>query len=271
MTALAALQLAMKRYLFDGDRAVARAIDDRAGLSADDRLSIYANAYRARSIEALSTDYPALRCMLGDADFASLCERYVRAFPSTSFTLRDFGASLSRHIAADHALAQRAFMTELAAVEWAFVDAFDASDAPTADARAMARWAPQDWPDLEIDVHPSVRRLDLEWNSLEVWKAVTTGGERPPIESSEPRVCFVWRRGYETVFRSVDAVERSAWLALAGGGTFASACDALVGDVEPDAVPLRAATLLHTWLADGLIAAVRVRRSAADELTTASG
>jgi hypothetical protein len=270
MTTLAALQLAMKRYLFEGDRAVARAIDDRGGLSADDRLSIYANAYRARSIEALSTDYPALCRMLGDADFASLCERYVRAFPSRSFTLRDFGASLSRHVAGDDAVANRAFMSELAAVEWAFVDAFDAPDAPTADARAMAGWAPEDWPDLEIDVHPSVRWLDLEWNSLEIWKAVTTDGERLPIESFEPRGCFVWRRGFETVFRAVDAVERSAWLALAGGGTFASTCEALVGEVEPDAVPLRAATLLHTWLADGLIAEVRVRRGAPDE-RSASG
>ena len=260
MTGLAALQLAMKRYLFDGDRAVARAIDDRGSLSADDRLSIYANAYRARSIEALSTDYPALRAMLGDAEFAALCERYVHACPSTSFTLRDFGASLSRHIAADGAVAQRAFLSELAAVEWAFVDAFDAPDAPAIDARVMARVAPEDWPNLEIEVHASVRRLDLEWNSLEVWSAVTAGAEQPPIESSEPRGCFVWRRGLETVFRAVDAVERNAWLALAGGGTFASACAALVGKVEPDAVPVHAATLLHTWFADGLICDVRVRR-----------
>ena len=258
---LAEIQHALKRYLFHGDLAVARLIDDSGGLRAHDRLGIYASAYRARLMEALSTDYPALRAVLGDASFAAVCDRYVRAFPSTSFTLRDLGAELSHHVAADVEVPLRAFASELAALEWAFVEAFDARDAPAADARVMAHWAPIDWPGLAIDVHPSVQCIDVHWNSIAMWNAVKSGAERPSVTAlPAPGACLVWRQGLATVLRAIDPVECGAWRALAAGATFATLCDTLVDAVEPDAIPLRAATLLHTWLADGLIARLRVSR-----------
>ena len=55
--------------------------DDR--LAAGDRLAIYARAYRARLVETLRGEYPALRLLVGDTVFDLFAADYVAASPPT--------------------------------------------------------------------------------------------------------------------------------------------------------------------------------------------
>jgi Putative DNA-binding domain len=252
---LTALQHAFGRFLLSDDDGVAAAIESTPRLGAHDRLSIYASGYLARLLEALRNDYPVVLGVLGADVFASLGAAYIAARPSTSFTLRDFGGGLTAFIAQHSGLAEREFVAELAAFERAFVEAFDAVDAAPLDVAELAVVAGTAWPHLRFDVHPSVQECVITFNTLPVWEAVKAQRPAPaPLPLQMPVAALVWRQGLTTVFRSLCADEHAVWRKLAAGEDFATLCDTLTAWLSPDQVPLRAATLLRGWLAEGLIA-----------------
>lgn len=69
------------------------------GLAARDRLAIYANGYRLRLLECLQSEFSALQRLLGEALFTGFALDYLRAQPSTSYTLHDLGARFPEHLA----------------------------------------------------------------------------------------------------------------------------------------------------------------------------
>ena len=251
MKGLPTLQEAFSRYLLHDDEMVAEAVESTAKLTAHERLSIYASGYRARLLETLTSDYPVLRAVLGEDSFTALGEAYIAAQPSRSFTLRDFGATMPAFIA-QHA--GRAFAAELASFERAFVEAFDAVDAEPLPAERLAAMAADAWPQLRFVAHPSVQRCAIAFNTLPIWEAVKAGQPPPaPAQLPIPVAALVWRQGLATVFRSLSADEAHLWQRLTCGDDFETLCSALTDWLSPDQVPLRAATLLRGWLAEGLI------------------
>ena len=258
MTTLAQLQRDYKRYLLAGDDRIVDSIVDTAQLSARDRLEIYANAYRGRLREALSVEYPVTKEVVGDSPFIDVLDAYIDANPSTSFTLRGFGAKLGAFVESNTDLRDRAFIAELAAFEWALADAFDARDAGVATVAELAAIPPETWPTLELLPHPSVRLVDLRFDTLDLWNAVRAGRPPPaPRRLTAAGACLVWRQELATVFRAIEPAERDAWDVLAAGGPFAAICEALLETSMPADVPLHAATMLKNWLDAGLIEALR--------------
>jgi len=256
---LSELQREFGAYLLEGDERLAAAVVGTSVMSSHSRMEIYANACRTRFIDALSADFPVLRLVLGSGPFEELSVAYMTAWPSTSFTLRDFGARMPSFIESRGSMPERAFAAELAAFEWALVEAFDAADHAAIGVDHMAAIPPEAWPSLEFIAHPSVRSVRTRFNTAGVWNAVKSQQPTPRIaEQNNTVACLVWRQGLSCVFRSMEPLEHSAWRTLAGGANFAAMCDALLDRLPPDEIPPRAAALLRGWLLDGLIATLRV-------------
>src|SRR5207248_8962330 len=64
-----------------------------------ERVAIYQGMYLLRMEEALVSDYPALKHLLGDQRFAALVRDYVAAFPSVSYTLNRLGDHFPEFVA----------------------------------------------------------------------------------------------------------------------------------------------------------------------------
>ncbi len=77
------------------DRHVAG--DDR--LSAAARVGIYADAYRARLLDTLRDEYPALRLLVGDSVFDLFAQGYLAAHPPAGFSLYALGSGFAGHLA----------------------------------------------------------------------------------------------------------------------------------------------------------------------------
>ena len=265
MLGLRELQAAFKRHLFEGDGGVADHIVSARGLDSEVRLAIYANAYGARLAEALETDYPALKALLGEAAFGVLCQAYVRAHPSAHPSLRWYGAGLTDFLRHDPAFGGRFYLGEISAFEWAFTEAFDGPNEPAADESVLSHVPPEAWPSVTVRLHPTVRRLHFEWNVIALWRTVKEGNPVPePSRLGEPSDCLVWRQGLRTRYRTMDADEAAALTAVAEGAVFAAVCERLTDWMSPEQVPLRAASLLKTWLAAGQITALDWRGRATD-------
>ena len=70
-------------------------------------------------------------------------------------------------------------LSDLAALEKALNDAFDAAEAPVLALGDMAGFAPEIWNDLVFQAHPSAYRLDLVTNAPAIWLALKND-ETPP-------------------------------------------------------------------------------------------
>jgi hypothetical protein len=243
----------------DAVAALLRADAERPPLS---RLGVYANAWFVRIHDALHDDFGALAALVGDDAFRELVRAYLEAHPTTSPSLRDAGVALPRFLAAHEAAAgvraAAPCAADLAALEWALVDAFDAPDAPVLDRAALAAVEPEAWDTLRLFAAPSLTVLSLRWPAHRVKQAFDADGAEAAHAaaaalSAEPTTLRVWRRDERVFHRPVTAPEPAALAALADGETFGALCARVAGEVGADDAVARVAGLLETWLADGVL------------------
>ncbi len=231
------------------------ASDDR--LTHVERLDVYANMYFARLLDVLREDVPTVARLLGADHFHNLITDYLLAHAPTHFSLRYAGAALPA-LAATHPLAgERPWLGDLTRFEWTLADLFDTADADTIDASALAGVAPDEWPALVFEPIPAFRVLDLEWAVHETWLAAQDdedGGGALPLPERRSTSLRVWRPAHQVVHREIGAVERRALDGLVARRPFAELCETVGELTGADDAPARVATLLASWLADGLIA-----------------
>lgn len=236
-----------QRYVLgDGsDPADARAlVRDRGGITAAERLDIYRHAYRARLREALEAVYGTTWAYLGDDDFGHAAARFIDAFPSTSANLRDYGRRLPEVVRALFPCDPEA--AELARMDWALHEAFDAPDHPAFDFAAVSSFGDAEWERARLVFHPGVSLAQFEWNAAALWHAIDRGLEPPAAARLErPTGHLFWRMDLASHFRSLDDAEHAALRELASGATFASVCER--------AGAAQAGTWLSTWAADGVL------------------
>jgi hypothetical protein len=257
MPDLKGLQQAFQSHLLDGDPAIAAHVVDGGAVNGEQRLGVYVTAYYGRLADTLRRDYPALAAAVGDDEFADLAHAYIRRHPSSHYSLRWFGARMADFLEHADGYRERPYLAELARLEWALVDAFDVADAPVLDEGAAARVPPEAWPALRLVFHPSVRAVELAWNSLARWQAVRDGQPLPEPEAlTGARSCLIWRADLTTRYRTLDADEAAALQAARSGAEFAALCEALYPWHDDDAqVAVRAAGLLKSWLAAQMVTA----------------
>ena len=263
MKKLAQLQHAFQEYVLQpGKPGMVSRVCSNTSVNPETRLSVYTFAYRARLQEVLAHDYPALLMATGEEQFDQLAENYIDAHPSRYYSLRDFGRHLPGfvfNLTRQHQhYRDKHWMHELALFEWTLGQAFDAPDCPTVCERDMAMVPSELWPELRFRMHPSVNRIDFEWNIPQMWQALTRDSPSEVTASHGPSSPWlVWREGLVTRFRSLEADEQSALDRLLAGGSFEDVCEALSASMSENEVPLRAAGLLRGWMAQGLIGGIR--------------
>ncbi len=259
MSALQALQRDVQRYIMwpDSPRGAGglRHVVDAGAISALQRLDIYSSGYRLRLIEALQTDYPVVLALAGEQRFDALARDYIAAHPSRHPNLRWFGGGFARHLR--QVAARRPVLAEAALFEWAVGLAFDAADAPVVTFESLARVSPELWPGLTFQLHPAVQTFTLQSNAPAIWTAHAQGRLLRARRQPAPRVWAVWRREQMPRFRSLPADEAWALRALSRGCNFARLCAGLCRWAPQAEAPLRAATLLRTWVEEGMVSAVR--------------
>src|SRR3990172_2043719 len=84
MTCLSAQQAALQAYMLTpaAEQGIVQHIATTRRASSKVRLDVYAEAYRLRLQEALSTDFEALHGLLGDTQFEQLCLKYIASLPA---------------------------------------------------------------------------------------------------------------------------------------------------------------------------------------------
>jgi len=231
------------------------------GISAADRLSIYEHAYFARIHEVLKEDHGALRAAIGDDAFHDLVKLYLMAHPSRSFSLRFVGDRLPEFLEGPVAEVIRSrwpFVADLATLERALIDVFDAPDDETLERSSLAGIPSEHWPELQFELVAAHRLLRLDWPVHMLHDAHRA--DQPIAELvGSPTVILVHRRRERVGYRAIEAFEEQLLRRVRDGADFATICgfaSDLVGDA---AGPRRILELLERWMGEGVLASVRVR------------
>jgi len=220
------------------------------------QFGVYRNAYRARLRAALRDNFEVLPLVMGDEAFDALANAYIDAHPSRHYSLRWFGHQLCAFMAANDTLLDHPAMLDLARMEWALRQAFDAAPAALLTPAALAGVPAEDWAELQFTLHPAVQLLDLQWAVGPVWHALKSGqAEVPPPEALD-HAMLVWRLGLNTQWKSLTPTEALFVQCLAAGQRFGTVCQALAQRVGEDAAAPTAVSLLSQLLATGAICAL---------------
>ena len=286
MSTLTALQFEFQSFLLDGNERMLDRVTGTVKVSAEKRLAIYYAAYRLRLLEALASNYPVLRAWIGEEEFENAGIAYLAAHPSRHFSIRWFGHRLPEFLAATDLWRDTPYIAEMASLEWALSEAFDAENGAVMGIEDMASIPADAWPTMRLQLHPAVRRLDLNWNVPAIWKAINQNlnveiytascrgetsampaGENtrhtetlrdvPTPEAGEhPQAWLIWRQDLKTWFRSLSVDEAWALDAARRSEDFATICEGLLEWIDARNVALHAAGLMKQWITDGIVSGI---------------
>jgi hypothetical protein len=248
------LQRDMQQFLLGETNGVTAAIVDAPPLPAKDRLAIYRNAYQVRLIDALHETYAVLHSLLGDEVWVELGEAFVAEYPSSFRSIRWYGREMAEFLAGHEPFSGEPVLAEVALLEWTLSEVFDSRDAEALERSALSTIDPAEWAFLKLEFHPSLRRLEFNWNTAAVWKAMSLDETPPRPERASAAVPWLlWRKELQNYFRSMNAVEAAAIDAALRGLNFGEICESLGMLLPPEEIPAAAASLLGTWADSGII------------------
>ncbi|MCX8072458.1 MAG: DNA-binding domain-containing protein [Candidatus Binatia bacterium] len=218
-------------------------------LDAVARLDIYANMYFFRIRDAVADDFPTLRATIGAERFHNLMTDYLLEHPSRSFTLRDVGRALPAFLRQHSLLHEWPWLADLAELEWAVVEAFDAADRPPAGEAELARVPAEVWGQCTLLWHPSLRVLACGYPVHLPWQR-WQNDEEPGEVSAAQTWLRIWRRD-ERVF--VTAVSQEEAHILKEQESLGALAERLAAQWGEEAVAQRLATWLAEWVQAGIV------------------
>jgi hypothetical protein len=218
-----------------------------AALPAAERLAIYANMYLWRQVDALREDFPKLVAVLGDEGFYALAEGYVREHPSDHPSLSKLGRRLADYLLRHPA--GRPDLSDLARLEWARAEAFEAEDVPLAGIDSLRAISPAELPQVRLAFSPAVRLLHLEHDAPALWHDIEDGSALPPPHRTEVHVA-VWRKELDVYHAVLAADEARALQRAMAGEPFGEVCEPFAEREDAVDAAFRA---VGSWFAEGWV------------------
>ncbi len=257
MSEFARQQSDFQRGILSGDDSILAEILDSPKEKRAVLYGVYRHAYGSRLVDALRNDHGLLHGYLGDEMFDAMGYAYVAAKPSQHPNLRWFSQGLPDFLKSTEPYRDHPILADLAALEKALNDAFDAADAPVLVLADMAGFAPELWNTLLFQPHPTSCRLDVSTNAAAVWLALKND-ETPPDAATlqQPGRLLIWRQDVTPMFRELTPEEAMMWDEAANGIAFGVLCSMLATYDDPDGAAARGAGYLHGWVTSGLLTGV---------------
>ena len=131
MTALHEIQASFLHDIYTGQQTSAVYLDKKKDSVA--RLRIYNRNVIFGLSDILANAYPVVKKLVGDGFFQSMARLYLQSHPQSLGNRHMFGADLSGFIQNYQPAQSLPYLSDVAAFEWAYLQASIADDAPRLD------------------------------------------------------------------------------------------------------------------------------------------
>ena len=224
-------------------------------LSPIERVGVYQGMYILRMVEALQGDYPAVAHFLGDHQFEHVVEDYAAAHPSTRYSFNPFGRHFPEFLRRSRRVCRKAFVSDLARLELAVTEVFDANESPRLSPESAAAVPQSAWPTDRLVPIEAFRLLSFRHNVNAYLQSVKQGSkDHPEIRRKETWVA-VWRKNYEVWRLDLGRPAFELLSALAKGKPFGKAVAASARRLRGNAGE-QLFRWLRDWVAEGMFQGV---------------
>ncbi len=232
-------------------------------LSPVERLEIYREQFWLRHTASLVEDFPGLSGILGQGPWQTLIEGYLDAYPPRSFTLRDLGLDLPEYVAAQQWLPEHALCRDMARLELAYLEIFDAPDALPLDVARIAEIPEEAWQNARIDLHPALRLLAVDYPVATLRQQLflaKTSGEAVPIPAPAPEYLLLYRHDLSMFHQRLGAGAHALLEALTRRVPLVAACEQAQAKIPEEAAAIaeNIGPWFQSWTARGFITGVEV-------------
>lgn len=230
------------------------------GMTPAERVEVYREQFRLRHLKNLADDYPTLAWAIGGAGaFEALATEYLAVHPPRTWDLQRLGADMPAFVKGHPAWRDRELARDAAHLDWAFMEIFDAPDAPPFDPAVLASTPEDRWPEARIEFLPALRLVAMHAPLHGVREALKRGDEPQEPGRAETRV-VVWRD--PACFLRNVAIDAGAFDLLARlreGVSLGDACEAAAHAAGEEAARFgdRVGGWFQGWTALGWIVGVR--------------
>ncbi len=162
-----------------------------------ERVGVYQGMYIMRMVEALQGDYPAVSHFLGDHQLEHVVEDYAAAHPSVSYSFNPFGRHFPKFLRTSSRIRRKAFLYDLARLELAVTEVFDAPESPKLSPEDVAKIPESAWPKARLKPIEAFRVLSFDHNVNAYLQSVKEGSEDHPEIRRKQSWVVVWRKNYE--------------------------------------------------------------------------
>ena len=249
-------------------RPAAEVILPSKSLAPEERVAIYGEMYFLRLAECLAEDYPAVKKLVGPAGFEKLARAYLKKHPSRHYSLSALGKQLPDFLAGTTKTPRHAMLADVARVERAISESFDAQVSPSLSPADLAMIPPSAWETARIRMTESLQLLALEHRGNAIVTACRQDKEIPSLGRAKSWVA-VFRKEW-TVWR-MDLTEpmHAVLGALAGGKPLARALSTGARSYEgtPESMQSDVHRWFREWATEGLF--VEIVRAPALKAPTA--
>lgn len=240
------------------------------GLPAVERLDVYANMYFFRLLDCLGEDYPKTRAAIGADRFHNLVTDYLLRHPSENPSLRHLGRHLPGFIAAHDVAEEHPYLADLARLEWARTEVFDAPDAEPMTREDLGRLPPETAGEARFTFVPASDLLRLDYNVARIWRALDESGgagggapaavpddargRAPGGAARKPCAVRVWRSDCVVYHRSLEDEEARCLELARQGEPLARICQGVAAGQSLARATQRVGRMIQAWIDDGILA-----------------
>lgn len=224
-----------------------------------ERLGVYHGMYLLRMRDALASDYEALAHFLGERAFFALVRDYVQLYPSRSYTLNRLGDQLPEFLRNATGYPRREFCVDLARLENAIAQVFDAPETRALSEAQIASVAPEAWEHARLRTVPAFQLLSFRYPVNAYLQTLRDDNHDHPKPRQKSEWVAIYRRDF-AVYRLELRREAHALLAdLAAGLCLGDAIGAAItrgGKRAPK--PDELFRWFREWVAGGVFSAVEI-------------
>lgn len=193
------------------------------GKSAVKRYNVYRNNVTVSLIEALAAVFPATLRITGADFFRAMARFYVRLHPPVSPLLFDYGRDFPEFIADYDYARSMPWLSDVAQIERAWLDAYHAADAEALTPADLAAIRPERLEEVALTAHPAARILRSPYPAATIFAANRAEAPGGRIETSGPEDALITRPGLDVVIRHLPQGGAAFLQHLFAGGTLGEA------------------------------------------------
>jgi len=233
-------------------------IAGNARLSPAQQLEIYREQFWLRHTSALVEDFPGLGGILGQEEWEKLAEQYLTEVTPDSYDLRDLGARLPEVIERATWLSHQALCLDMARLELAYIEVFDARDTPPLSPERLATIPEEAFADARLVIAPSVRLLSVRYPVGNLRRKLRASADQTvPIPGPGQQHLVVYRLERQLWDMPVSKVAFTFLAGLASGKTLGAAAELAVDGPEAEAeLSSSIGAWLQEWTVKGLVSDV---------------